>query len=84
MDADGRVRPLTASVRADLLSVIDGMAKSALRTVALAHRELVDIEGDETADEIESDLTLDAIFGIKDPLRPDVKEAVSGRESASD
>ena len=26
--------------------------------------------------EIESDLTLDAVFGIKDPLRPDVKDAV--------
>ena len=29
-----------------------------------------------TIQEIESDLTLDAVFGIKDPLRPDVKDAV--------
>jgi Ca2+-transporting ATPase len=81
-DSEGRVKPLTAAVRADLLATIDSMAKGALRTVALGHRELVGIDGTETAEELESDLTIDAIFGIKDPLRPDVSKAVSTCQAA--
>jgi magnesium-transporting ATPase (P-type) len=29
-----------------------------------------------SADDIENELVIDAVLGIKDPLRPDVKEAV--------
>ena len=40
------------------------------------------MSGDEDAEELESDLTIDAIFGIKDPLRPDVPRAVQQCQEA--
>eukprot|EP00596_Hydrurales_sp_CCMP1899_P000185 CAMPEP_0119037592 /NCGR_PEP_ID=MMETSP1177-20130426/6038_1 /TAXON_ID=2985 /ORGANISM="Ochromonas sp, Strain CCMP1899" /LENGTH=1002 /DNA_ID=CAMNT_0006999077 /DNA_START=43 /DNA_END=3048 /DNA_ORIENTATION=- len=76
VNSEGKVKPLTPAVKAELLAAIDEMAKKALRTVALAHRELIDIDGTETAEELENDLTIDAVFGIKDPLRPDVSQAI--------
>jgi magnesium-transporting ATPase (P-type) len=35
------------------------------------------VSGQESGDDLEAGLTLDAVFGIKDPLRPDVTEAVA-------
>lgn len=57
--------------------VIQPMAESSLRTLALAftaitHKELQEM----TDEELETDLTLVSIVGIKDPLRPGVKEAI--------
>jgi magnesium-transporting ATPase (P-type) len=75
-DSVGDERPITDAIRNELLTAIDGMAKRALRTIAVAHRDLSGLSGMETADDIEKDMVIDAIFGIKDPLRPDVTEAV--------
>ena len=36
----------------------------------------------QTADDIEQLLTLDAVYGIKDPLRPDVTQAVHACQAA--
>ena len=45
--------------------------------MALAHRTVPRAAAAAaTADDVETDLTLDAVFGIKDPLRPDVTAAV--------
>ena len=55
------------------------MAKHALRVVALAHRDVPSNGHEPTgnlAEKYENNLVLDAIFGIKDPLRPDVSDAV--------
>jgi Ca2+-transporting ATPase len=82
VNSEGKVKPLTPAVKAELLAAIDSMAKKALRTVALAHRELIDIDGTETAEELENDLTIDAVFGIKDPLRPDVTQAITTCQAA--
>ena len=73
---NGQVFPLIASVRKDVESAIALMARNALRTVALAHRNFDSLTGLETDEDVEQTLTLDAIYGIKDPLRPDVTEAV--------
>lgn len=73
---DGKEVEIDEQKRKSIEDAIDQMAKNALRTVAIAHRRVKSIVGDMDADELESDLTLDAIFGIKDPLRPDVKDAV--------
>jgi len=79
---DGKSRQITAEYRQSLNAFIQKMAKQSLRTVAVAHRIVSDIRGDETAEEVESDLTLDALFGIKDPLRPDVIHAVKECQAA--
>jgi len=68
--------------RRSVEEVIAHMARNALRCVCLAHRDLdertlAQLErGELSVDSLEADLTLDAIVGIKDPLRPDVPEAV--------
>eukprot|EP01036_Dinobryon_divergens_P029362 gene29362-38444_t len=77
----GKVEALTASIREEIAQAISSMAKATLRTIALAHREIS--KGDNLDPEsLESDLVLDAIFGIKDPLRPDVPDAVRSCQEA--
>jgi len=67
-------------------NVIEFMAKSGLRTLAIGYKTLpsntsfeTDDDDKEEAlqDESESNLTLIGIVGIKDPLRPEVTEAVN-------
>jgi calcium-translocating P-type ATPase len=68
---------LDVAVKSEIEKAIETMAKNALRTVAVAHKAIsTKQEFDGDADSIEQGLVLDAIFGIKDPLRPDVKDAV--------
>lgn len=79
VDLSGKVVRFTEALKRDLLeNVIHKMAQNALRTVALAHKDIDKVTGDESPDKgIEtSGLILDMIVGIKDPLRPDVIEAV--------
>jgi len=76
IDADGKESPLDVKTKASVNAAIDSMARNALRTVAVAHKTMSRIKGDESPDDLESGLVLDAVFGIKDPLRPDVPDAV--------
>jgi Ca2+ transporting ATPase len=78
----GEVRPITPELAKELEEKVHNMATQALRTICMAYKE---IKGDEdfvTQDEhgvyeIEkTNLILFAILGIKDILRPTVKEAV--------
>lgn len=72
--ATGEVKELDDETRKIVNGKISSMAANALRALALAHR---DTKIDHTdPDEAERDLVLDAVFGIKDPLRPDVPDAV--------
>ena len=76
---NGQEKKLTKKVIGEIMEVISGMAKNALRVVALAHGDVAshgnEPHGDLAA-QYEQNLTLDGIFGIKDPLRPDVADAV--------
>mmetsp|Transcript_14213 Transcript_14213/g.23654 ORF Transcript_14213/g.23654 Transcript_14213/m.23654 type:complete len:1068 (-) Transcript_14213:64-3267(-) len=82
IDAQGKEKDITAAVRKELLDAIADMAKNALRTIAIAHRVVSTLTGDEDAEQLETELTIDAVFGIKDPLRPDVKAAVEQCQEA--
>ncbi|CDP13843.1 unnamed protein product [Coffea canephora] len=74
IDKDGRSVLLTVDQRKSLTDVINGFACEALRTLCFAFK---DIEGNSSTDDIpESSYTLIAIVGIKDPVRPGVREAV--------
>jgi len=77
LDKDGSEKELTSHVRAQLLRSIEKMAKGALRTIAIAHKSVLNLKAEDSVEELETCLTLDAIYGIKDPLRPDVKQAVA-------
>jgi Ca2+-transporting ATPase len=66
--------PLSENQRQNITDVINGFACEALRTLCFAFK---DIEKTSDADSIpDNNYTLIAVVGIKDPVRPGVKEAV--------
>ncbi|KAI4363986.1 hypothetical protein MLD38_020134 [Melastoma candidum] len=74
INSNGETAPLSKKEVKDIRNVIDGFASDALRTLCLAYR---DINNSSNKDNIPEDgYTLIAIIGIKDPVRPGVKEAV--------
>lgn len=56
--------------------MIDKFATEALRTISLAYKEIKGNPDSFSDDYLESDLTLLAISGIKDPIRPEIQTAV--------
>ncbi|CAN0322008.1 unnamed protein product, partial [Discosporangium mesarthrocarpum] len=83
---DGKSSPITPEKRRELEDLIISMADGALRTLCLAHSNYESAsalgEGWETKGPEASSMILDAIVGIMDPLRPDVKDAVATAQKA--
>ncbi len=74
---DGSMVPLTSGRKRDLLLYIDKLGDMALRSVGLAHRDCHDsLLSSSTQEDLEKELVLDCIVGIKDPLRPSICNAV--------
>ncbi|GMN53695.1 hypothetical protein TIFTF001_022822 [Ficus carica] len=74
VNADGESVLLSEEQKTNILNVINGFACEALRTICIAFK---DIKENSDADSIPADnYTLIAVVGIKDPVRPRVKEAV--------
>ncbi|PIN11077.1 Calcium transporting ATPase [Handroanthus impetiginosus] len=73
LSKNGESVPLSEEQRKNITNVINGFACEALRTLCLAFRDL-----EKTSDESipDNNYTLIAVVGIKDPVRPGVKEAV--------
>ncbi|GJN16781.1 hypothetical protein PR202_gb03802 [Eleusine coracana subsp. coracana] len=71
VDGAGTVEKLTEAKTKRVASAIDAFACEALRTLCLAYQD-IGAGNDVPAD----GYTLIAVFGIKDPLRPGVREAV--------
>ncbi|MBE0516458.1 MAG: cation-translocating P-type ATPase [Methanophagales archaeon] len=71
------IEGLTAGERRTVLEVNDTMAAEALRVIAVAYREL---PGEEkvayTTEGVEKDLVFVGLFGMTDPPREEVKEAI--------
>ena len=89
LDADGNIKPMTDAKKEELQQMIKRFASQALRCVALAHRsdiqKIVDpstVTAEQCAQDCERELVLDALFGIVDPLRQDVVEAVKTCQNA--
>ncbi|EPQ30117.1 uncharacterized protein PFL1_02234 [Pseudozyma flocculosa PF-1] len=85
-DGSIKVVPFTDETRQKVSESITGFANQTLRTLALTYRELesfppkdanFDESGDVEYTSLAKDLTLLAITGIEDPLRPGVTEAVA-------
>ncbi|KAK6227684.1 hypothetical protein SCA6_000024 [Theobroma cacao] len=74
INADGKAEPLSGEQKKCITDVINGFACEALRTLCLAFKDVKDTS---KVDSIPEDsYTLIAVVGIKDPVRPGVKEAV--------
>ncbi len=77
LKADGSTVPLTSKRRKVLDLYINRLGKMALRVVGLAHRDgNAFLLPSSTQEELEEELVLDCIVGIKDPLRPYVSDTV--------
>eukprot|EP00961_Rhodomonas_salina_P231178 3122838-Rhodomonas_salina.2 len=71
------VRPLDEAKRQEMLAQITAMASQGLRTIALAYRDINDVDAAVNSEEApEEELTCIGIVGIKDPLRKEVPGAV--------
>ncbi|KAE8765153.1 cation-translocating P-type ATPase [Georgenia thermotolerans] len=81
--ADGEDLPLTPDTRAALAAVVDAWAREGLRLLAVADRELPELDP-LTAEraQVEADLTLLGLVAMQDPPRPEVRDAVARCHSA--
>lgn len=74
VDEKGNVVSMTETRSKHAMNVINGFAGEALRTLSLAFKDIDEnINGDSIPEE---GYTLIAVVGIKDPVRPGVKDAV--------
>jgi Ca2+-transporting ATPase len=75
LDIFGKTLPLEGDVRHGLWQTLDSLASEGLRVVAVASRR---IHGSDqgTPEQLAKHLTLIAFIALKDPVRPDAKEAV--------
>ncbi|KAK9181161.1 hypothetical protein WN944_024298 [Citrus x changshan-huyou] len=71
---NGQPVPLSEEQFRNITDVINGFASEALRTLCLAFKDINDSSNENNIPD--SGYTLIAVVGIKDPVRPGVKEAV--------
>ncbi|KAJ1730145.1 plasma membrane calcium, partial [Coemansia biformis] len=78
VDKDGNVADLDDKVRSELQQRISSFANRALRTFALAYKEIrrADLDACSADDAPLSELVWIGVMGIQDPLRPGVHQAV--------
>jgi Ca2+-transporting ATPase len=76
---DGEERELTEELREIIQDKNHTFASEALRVLGFARKE---VEGDETKEEIESDMVFLGLQGMIDPARSEVKEAVDDSRNA--
>jgi Ca2+-transporting ATPase len=73
---NGRVRPATSEDSQRLLAVNDGFANEAMRVLAVAYRDLEEV-ADPTIAGVERALVFSALLAMKDPPRPEAREAIA-------
>lgn len=73
---DGKVIPFTPTLRAKVMAANEGMAKSALRVIGLAYREVKPAERLDGFEHAESQLVFVGLAGMIDPPRREVRDAI--------
>lgn len=74
VDSNGQPVPLSKENERNIMDVINSFASEALRTLCLAYKDINDYENVDSIPD--NGYTLIAVVGIKDPVRPGVKDAV--------
>ena len=74
LNSEGNITPLSEMQKQNILNIINSFASEALRTLCIAFKDVNEISDDQTIPE--DGYTLIALFGIKDPVRPGVRDAV--------
>ena len=85
----GKIIPLTPALRATLLQRTVDYGTNGLRTLALAYRDVQDIDSTHYLSEsskdyarFEQDLTFVSLVGMLDPPRPEVRDAIANCRAA--
>lgn len=74
---DGKVIPLTNSLRQKVLAANEAMARAAMRVLGLAYRELKSGEQCASEQDAEADLVFVGLTGMIDPPRREVRDAIA-------
>lgn len=74
LDSEGNITSLSEMQKEKVLNTINSFASEALRTLCIAFKDINKISYDQNVPE--DGYTLIAVFGIKDPVRPGVRDAV--------
>ena len=74
-------RKITSNEKKEILKKIEGLAKQGLRVIGLAYKTVSSKTEKLTEDLIEN-LTFVGVIGMKDPPRPEVKEAIAKAKTA--
>jgi Ca2+-transporting ATPase len=73
---DGKVVPFTGTLRQKVLAANEAMAKSALRVLGMAYRDLKSYEHAPTEADAECNLIFVGLTGMIDPPRKEVRDAI--------
>ena len=76
MTLNGVIEPLRDQQRQFIFDRNASLAQQALRVLAVAQRRIDDRGSTRAADSVEQELVFLGLFAMKDPLRPEAKEAV--------
>lgn len=79
---DGAVQPMTKEDRTEILKANKSMADDALRVLAAAYTTYTDTNSFASKEAIEQNLIFIGLTGMIDPVRPEVKQAISTCKSA--
>jgi Ca2+-transporting ATPase len=74
---EGKVIPFTPTLKAKVTAANEGMAKSALRVLGLAYRDLKSSDRLDDYEHVEQQLVFVGLAGMIDPPRREVREAIS-------
>jgi len=86
LQKDGEFKRMSSELAEQILkSVVKNFAKKTLRTIGVGYKD-IELNGrnidDISEDELEDKLTMVAIAGIKDPLRPEISGAIVKTKAA--
>ena len=82
IDMDGRIEPLSGEEKKRIHGVIDRLAHSAMRVLALAYRYEPEKGRKQTQDDIERDLVFAGLAAMIDPPREEVRQAIAACQTA--
>ncbi|GGA08671.1 calcium-translocating P-type ATPase, SERCA-type [Paenibacillus marchantiophytorum] len=74
---EGKVIPFTPTLKQKVIAANEGMAKSALRVLGIAYKELKSSDRYDDHEDVENSLIFVGLTGMIDPPRKEVREAIS-------
>ena len=79
--SDEKIKKLMVKEKKDLLKKVENLAKDGLRVIGLAYKPVA-VETEKLDPELVKNITFLGLVGMKDPPRPEVKEAVARAKMA--